>query len=72
MDLDGSNVEITYYIDGIPLVLNSGSPRRQIKHYASLTSMTEMDFGVYAKAGGSNAETINVDYICAIQRRVST
>lgn len=69
-DLDGTNLEVTYFLDGNPLLDNTF--RRPIKHTALLASMTEMDFGVYAKAGGSNAETINVDYVAAIQRRVST
>lgn len=69
-DLDGTSAEITFFLDGQPLL--DSTFRRPIKHTLAIASTTQMDFGFYVKAGSANSETPNVDYLWACQRRVST
>jgi VCBS repeat-containing protein len=64
--VDATNVEIMFYCNGAPLRDSNG---RSIKHRMPYASATEMDFGVYAKAGSANSLTVNVDWIYAAQRR---
>lgn len=68
MAVDGTNVEATFYCDGQPL---RDSYNRPIKLRVAYASATEMDFGVYGKAGGGSTHTILVDYLYAAQRRVN-
>jgi hypothetical protein len=68
MAVDGTNVEATFYCDGQPL---RDSNNRPIKLRVAYASSTEMDFGVYGKAGGGSTHTILVDYLYAAQRRVN-
>jgi hypothetical protein len=42
---------------------------RPIKHTMLYASLTEMMFGVYAKAGGANSEVVNVDLLDPAQKR---
>ena len=67
MPLDSATAMVTFYVDGNVLIdSTTGKP---ISHTMTYTSATEMQVGVYAKAGGANAETLNVDYIYAAQLR---
>lgn len=65
--VDGTNIELTYFRNGLPL---TSSTNRPIKHTLAYASATEMDFGVYCKsAGGGAALTVNVDYVFFAARR---
>jgi hypothetical protein len=66
--VDGTFIEATFYCDGQPLRDSNSRPIKLRKEYASAT---EMDVGVYGKAGGSSTHTVNVDYIYAAQRRLN-
>ena len=68
LPVDGTNVEVTYYCDGQPL---RDTNNRPIKHRVAYASATEMQVGVYGKAGGASTHTILVDYIYAAQRRIN-
>ena len=57
--------EFTFRIDGLN-VLNTDTGR-PLKLNIPYASATEMDFGVYAKAGGANSEVVSVDKIFAYQ-----
>ncbi len=63
---DSANYEITYFVNGYPLFDSNGN---QIKDSLAHSSATEMDFGVYAKAGGTGQLTVTVDYIYACFKR---
>lgn len=65
-DMGDGNQEITYFVDGQPLRDSNG---KQIKHTLAHASATQMDLGVYAKAGAANTLTVLVDYIAAFQKR---
>ena len=65
-EMDGSNMSVTFRVDGKLLKDSSGLV---IKHLVAIASATEMNFGVYAKAGGANSEVVNVDWIYCHQRR---
>ena len=59
-DVDGTNVEITYFLDGAALTDSSNAP---IKHTLAFASSTEMRLVAgYMKAGGATTETPNLDY----------
>lgn len=64
--VDGTNHEVTFFLDGRPL---RDSNNRAIKHTVAYASATDMDFGVYAKAGAANALTVKVDYVYFCRRR---
>lgn len=68
MAVDGTNVEVTYFCDGQPL---RDSNSRPIKHRLAYASATEMQVGVYGKAGAGSVHTVKVDYIYAAQRRIN-
>lgn len=68
LPVDGTNIEATFYCDGQPL---RDSNSRPIKLRSAYASATEMDFGVYGKAGGGSNHTILVDYVYAAQRRIN-
>ena len=59
--------EVSFFVDGVQL--KDSTTNKPIKHSLTYTSATEMQVGAYAKAGGANAETLNVDYIYAAQLR---
>lgn len=67
-DVDGSNFEVTFFINGQALTDNT-SFHRPIKHTVALSSAAAMKLFVYVKAGGANSEVINVDYLAAYQLR---
>lgn len=51
---------VAFKIDGVTVYKMSG---------LSIASATEMNFGFYAKTGGSQAETLNIDYAAVYQGR---
>lgn len=66
--VDGTNLEICYFLDGKPL---TDSNNRPIKHTLAYASATEMRLVAgYLKAGGANSETLNVDYCFFQQGRI--
>lgn len=59
-----TNVEISFFVDGIPLYDAAVTSKNQaIKHVVDATSATEMDLGWGVKNGGANNESLNVDYV---------
>lgn len=66
-DVDGTNCEVTFFCDGVPLL--DSTTKKAIKHTVAIASATEMDFGVGIKNGSANLETLYVDYIGAWQTR---
>ena len=63
---DSANYELTFFEDNYPLFDSNGV---QIKHTLAHSSATEMDFGIYAKAGGTGQLTVTVDYLYAMFKR---
>lgn len=59
----GQNLSQCRYQDDSNVRLNT------IRHTITLSGATEMQLGAYVKAGGANAETLNVDYIAGYQAR---
>lgn len=69
-DVDGSNFEITFFLNGQPLL--DATSHRPIKHTVAIASIAAMKPVVVCKAeGGANAETLNLDYVFAVQRRAA-
>lgn len=66
-EVDGTNMEVTFYVDNLPLV--DATSRRPIKHNVAIASATEMHVGAGVKNGFTNLETLNIDYIAAYQTR---
>lgn len=64
--VDGTNCEVTFYVDDVQLRDANGIA---IKHTVAYASAAAMKAGVYVKAGGANSETVNVDRIDAWQLR---
>jgi hypothetical protein len=67
-DVDGSNTEVTFFLNDEPLIDNSTHrPIKQIVAEASAAAM----YAVLAlkNVGGANSETLLVDYVYANQRR---
>ena len=68
-DVDGTNFEVTYFIDNAPL-LDTTSFHRPIKHTIALTSAAAMKPVIFLKGvNGTTAETLNVEAFWAMQRR---
>lgn len=63
-DVDGSNVEVTFFYDDQPL---RDSNNKAIKHTVAFSSALAMKPGVLVKAGGANVETVSIDYITCWQ-----
>lgn len=59
----GSIVEVSAFLDDLPLLDPSQSFPRPIKQRLTYTSIAAMAGGVYVQAGDANAEVVNVDYI---------
>lgn len=57
--ISSTQAEVSFWIDGVHVA----------KHLLTYTSATEMMAFVGVKAGGSNSEVVNVDYIAAYQTR---
>ena len=66
-EVDGTNMEVTFFVDDQPLL--DSNYRRPIKHNVAIASATEMQVGCGVKNGSTNLETLNVDYIAAYQLR---
>ena len=68
-DVDGSNFEVTFFVNDQPLL--DSSTRKAIKHTVAIASSTEMQVAVGIKLGAiTNNDTLSVDYIYACQTRV--
>jgi hypothetical protein len=65
-DWDGVSMMVTFKVDGEYLKDANGNVIRQT---VLIASATEMSVWAAAKAGGSNIETVLVDYIYAAQKR---
>lgn len=59
----GSQVEVSAWLDDLPLLDPSMPFPRPIKHRITDTSLLKMAGGVYVQAGDANAQTLNIDYI---------
>lgn len=64
LPINGTDLEVTFFVDGVQLKDSNNLP---IKHTVIYASATEMHAFVYVKAGGANSEVVNVDYIEALQ-----
>lgn len=64
--IDGSNAEVTFYVDDDPLRDSTGA---SIKHTVAFASAAAMQAGVYVKAGGGTSEVVNTDYVAVYQLR---
>lgn len=67
VDWDGTNVLVTYRVDGV--LCRDATTNLVIEHRLPITSSTEMQAFVGAKNGDTNLETILVDYVYASQTR---
>lgn len=67
-DVDGTNMEVTFFVDNLPLLADDGA-RRPIKHYVAISSASAMKLFVYTKAGDGASQTVSVDYIAAVKAR---
>jgi hypothetical protein len=67
-DIDGTNMEVTFFVNDLPLV-DQASWRRPIKHNVAIASAAAMYLFVYVKAGSGSEETVLVDYIAAARAR---
>lgn len=63
---DATTCTVRYYVDDVQLRDTNGTP---IVHTQLLASAAAMQAGVAVKTGGSNAESVYVDYIAAYQLR---
>mgnify|MGYP001573554515 CR=1 FL=1 len=67
-EFSASQCVVTYYIDGMVL-RDDTIYANPIAHRVSYTSLTEMNFAIYAKAGGATSETPLIDWAIAAQVR---
>jgi hypothetical protein len=65
-EFDSVNFYVVALVDGVVLKDSAGT---KIRHTVAISGSTEMNFGVYAKAGGANSEVVSVDYLYAHQLR---
>ncbi|HYE19099.1 MAG TPA: hypothetical protein VEA69_11680 [Tepidisphaeraceae bacterium] len=66
--VDATNMEFTYFLDGLPL---TDSNNRPIKHTLAYASATEMRVVAgYLKCGSTTEETLNLDYCAFASTRV--
>jgi hypothetical protein len=71
-DVDGSNYEVTYFLNDQPLLDNNAGQHRPIKHTVAIASISASKLVVMLKnVGGANSETLLVDYVAGFQRRPS-
>lgn len=66
-DVDGSNYEVTFFVDDLPLY--DSTFRRPIKQSVALSGLLAMRLLAYVKAGSGSSETLNVDYLAALKAR---
>jgi hypothetical protein len=64
-----TRVEITYFIDDAEVLDPNAGYKKQLLHTLDATSAAAMKIGAYVKEGSASAETLNVDYLYAMQRR---
>jgi hypothetical protein len=70
-DIDGLNVEIAYFIDGVQVTDNVN--HRPVKHTAAIASAAAMKVNLFVKnLAGTTVETLLVDYVKYCQRRTNT
>ncbi len=70
-DVDGTNFEVTYFLNDAPLMYTA-APHRPIKDTIAIASASAMKLVVFAKnPGGASSEVISVDYVFGVQRRFS-
>lgn len=62
----GTNVRVTFWIDDVQC--KDASTLLPIAHTIAIASSTEMNAGVYLKAGDGTGEVLTVDYIYAAQK----
>lgn len=67
-DVDGSNTEVTYFIDNQP-VLDTTAFHRPIKQTITEASAAAMKPVIYFANASTTGETLNLDYAAAMQRR---
>ncbi len=67
-DVDGTNMEVTFFVDSLPLYAND-SGRRAIKHQVAISAAAAMYLVAYVKAGTGSEETLKVDYVAAVKAR---
>lgn len=67
LDVIGQVATVVPLVDG--LHLRDATTNAIIKHTLDLTSIAAMSLFAGAKNGGSNMETLNVDYLCGVQKR---
>lgn len=65
-DYSATQMQITYFVNDIQLVDANNVP---IKHLVNVASATEIQIVLGVKNGGTNIETLNVDYVYAGQLR---
>ncbi len=69
-DVDGTNYEITYFINDQPLL--DSSAHRPVVHTVAIASISAMKPVIFLKnPGGASSEILNVDYVFVGQRRKS-
>lgn len=67
-DVDGTNIEVTYFVDQVQLKTTDNVKIRHLLAFASATEMRIVPG--YWKAGSANNETGNIDYTYFAQLRV--
>jgi hypothetical protein len=67
-DVDGTNMEVTFFHNSLPLYADD-SGRRPIKHSVAIASAAAMYLVAYVKAGSGSEETLKVDYMAAVKAR---
>lgn len=68
-DVDGSNFEITYFLNDNPLT--DYTYHRPIKHTVAIASASAMKLIAMAKAGTTASEVLTVDQVIFLQRRAT-
>jgi hypothetical protein len=66
MPFSSTQFEVTYFYDGQQARDANGDT---IKHYALIASIAAMKVGMYAKQGGTTAQTANLDTAAWIEKR---
>lgn len=67
-DVDGTNMEVTFFVDDLPLYADD-SARRPIKHSVAIASAAAMYFATYVKCGSGSSEVVSVDYMACVKAR---
>ena len=67
-DVDGTNMEVTFFVDDLPLYADD-TGRRAIKHNVAIASAAAMKLVAYMKAGSGTEQTLKVDYLAIVKAR---